>query len=96
MSARTGTLTSAGAAIRRLAEVTDEAIAAALMEIARRRGPGKSFCPSEAARALAADWRPLMPDVRRVAAGLPLGATQRGRPVDPLDATGPIRLSLLT
>ena len=79
-----------------MAEVTDAAIAAALLKIARRRGPGKSFCPSEAARMLAADWRPLMSAVRRVAAGLPLRATQRGRPVDPLDAAGPIRLTLLT
>ncbi|RBI86823.1 DUF3253 domain-containing protein [Rhodosalinus halophilus] len=66
----------------------------ALMRLARARGPGKSFCPSEAARALAQDWRPLMPEVRRVAAKLPLHATQKGRPVDPAAARGPIRLSL--
>ncbi len=72
----------------------DDRIAAVLMDLAARRGRGSSFCPSEAARALAADWRPLMDDVRRVAAGLPLVATQRGRAVDPVAASGPIRLSL--
>lgn len=72
-------------------EPTDEEIAAALCALARRRAP-KSFCPSEAARALTDDWRPLMPHVRRIAARLPLLATQKGRPVDPVTARGPIRL----
>ena len=74
--------------------MNDEEIAAALMDLAYRRGIDKSFCPSEVARALAEDWRPLMSDVRRVAAELPLVATQKGRPVDPVNARGPIRLSL--
>ncbi len=72
----------------------DAAIKDALMDLAHRRGAGKTFCPSEAARALADDWRPLMEDVRRVAATLPLKATQKGVPVDPLKARGPIRLGL--
>ncbi len=72
----------------------DAAIELALMDLAHRRGAGKTFCPSEAARALAADWRPLMKDVRRVAATLPLKATQKGAPVDPATARGPIRLGL--
>ena len=72
----------------------DDEIAGALMELARRRGPDRTFCPSEAARALAVDWRPLMPRVRAVAATLPLLATQKGRPVDPVGARGPIRLGL--
>jgi hypothetical protein len=72
----------------------DAAIAAVLMDLAHRRGAGSSFCPSEAARALADDWRPLMADVRRVAAGLPLMATQGGMTVDPVTARGPIRLRL--
>ncbi|NKX43369.1 DUF3253 domain-containing protein [Roseibacterium sp. KMU-115] len=69
-------------------------MADALMDLAHRRGVGRSFCPSEAARALSADWRPLMPEVRRVAAGLPLVATQKGAAVDPVTARGPIRLGL--
>ena len=73
---------------------TDAEIAAVLMALARTRGPAKSFCPSEAARRLAADWRPMMPEVRRVATTLPLRATQKGQPVDPVTARGPIRLAL--
>jgi hypothetical protein len=42
---------------------------------------------------LADDWRPLMPEVRRVAAALGLRATQGGVRVDPLTARGPIRLA---
>ena len=72
----------------------DARIAEVLMDLAHRRGAGKSFCPSEAARALSDDWRPLMPEVRRVAAGLPLQVTQKGRPVEPATARGPIRLGL--
>ena len=71
----------------------DAAIAEALMRLARDRAP-RTFCPSEAARALALDWRPLMDDVRRVAATLPLAATQGGTPVDPVTTRGPIRLAL--
>jgi len=72
---------------------TDGDIAETLLALAAERGPGKSFCPSEAARRLSPDWRALMPELRRVAASLPLIATQRGVPVDPVTARGPIRLS---
>ena len=73
--------------------VTDADIAATLAALAEERAR-KTFCPSEAARRLAADWRPLMDDVRRVAAGMEgLRATQGGVAVDPVAATGPIRLS---
>lgn len=77
---------------------SDEAIRGVLMDLAHERGRGRSFCPSEAARRLASDWRRLMPDIRRVASdcaaeGL-LRATQRGRLVDPRAARGPIRLTL--
>jgi len=68
-------------------------IADALMARADRLRPGTTFCPSEVARALASDWRPLMPLVRDVAGELPaLIATQKGVPVDPITAKGPIRL----
>lgn len=72
----------------------DRQIAAALMALARERGRGKTFCPSEAARRLATEWRPLMDDVRRMAGDLPLAATQKGERVDPVTARGPIRLGL--
>ena len=75
--------------------MTDDDIKAALLELALQRGPAKSFCPSEAARSLATDWRPLMDDIRRVAAAMPeIMATQKGNPVDPNTAKGPIRLHL--
>ena len=75
-------------------DLTREDLADALMTLARKRGRDKSFCPSEVARALAEDWRDLMPHLRAVAADLPLRATQKGAPVDPVEARGPIRLSL--
>ena len=73
-------------------------IAATILALAAARGPGRTICPSEAARALSEDWRPLMPEVRRVAAELAsdgrLSVIQRGRAVDPRTARGPIRLGL--
>lgn len=78
--------------------IPPDRIAALLVAMAQARGPGRSFCPSEAARALAADWRPLMPEVRRVASDLQaqgvLAVTQRGRRVDAAQARGPVRLAL--
>lgn len=63
-----------------------------------RAARGSTFCPSEVARAVARDWRPLMPIVRSVAAEMiaarVLEATQRGALVEGsiLAARGPIRL----
>lgn len=66
-----------------------------ILDLALARGRGRSFCPSEAARILAEDWRSLMPEVREVAAGMPeIMATQGGVEVDPVTAGGPIRLRL--
>jgi hypothetical protein len=74
-------------------------IAAAILDLVHDRGPGKTICPSEAARRLDPEaWRALMPAVREAAASLQaqglIAVTQRGRPVDPLAAKGPIRLGL--
>lgn len=73
-------------------------IEAALLALAAERGPDSTFCPSEVARDLAADWRPLMPAVRDAAARLHgagrLAVTRSGAPVDPRAAGGPIRLGL--
>ena len=67
---------------------------AALRDLAdTRRG---TFCPSEAARRVAAgeaEWRALMPLVRAVAREMGLRATQGGVEVDPVAARGPIRLA---
>lgn len=70
-------------------------IRAAILDLALRRGWGKSLCPSEVAKSLATDWRPLMTEVRLVAARMPeIMATQGGVEVDPLTARGPIRFRL--
>lgn len=73
-------------------------IETAILDLLARRAPGKSICPSEVARALSDDWRPLMPDIRAVAARMSstgrLRITQKGLDIDPATARGPIRLSL--
>lgn len=76
----------------------DSRIAETLLNLARSGGDQASFCPSEAARALApSDWQPLVARVRAVAGRLQrdglIHVTQRGRVVDALRARGPIRLS---
>lgn len=62
------------------------------------RGAGKTICPSEVARALAGDWRAVMPQVRAVAAEMAarreIAVTQKGVAVDAVEAKGPIRLGL--
>ncbi len=77
---------------------SDKTIAQAICDLAHRRGVGKTFCPSEVARGMAEDWRPLMPRVRRVAGELAakglIAITQKGRVADPEIAEGPIRLGL--
>ncbi len=77
----------------------DARIEETVRRLVDERGPEKTICPSEAARALAGpdgDFRPLMDDVRRVAFGLvdggELEVTQKGEVVDGRTARGPIRL----
>ncbi len=70
-----------------------------IVQIARQRGPGKSTCPSEVARAYApAQWRSYMPAVREAACMLAdegvVVITQRGQVVDGRLARGPIRIAL--
>jgi len=76
--------------------VSDQEIAAAIRQAVAARAP-RTVCPSEPARALAEDWRPLMPRVRAVAAQLVregrVIATRKGVPVDPEAPGGPIRLA---
>ena len=80
-------------------EADPERIRATILQLLQRRDPGKTICPSDAARALAGErFRPLMAPVRDVAAELAdegrIEVTQRGQPVDPRGARGPIRLRL--
>lgn len=72
-------------------------IEAAIAALLARRAPGRTICPSEAARALDADgWRARMDAVRAVAFAMAdrgeLEVTQRGEVVDGRTARGPIRL----
>lgn len=75
--------------------VSDSDIERTILELLAQRDEGKTICPSEAARALADDFRPLMDDVRRVADGMAqVEITQKGRVVELDAARGPIRLRL--
>ena len=75
-------------------------IEAAILGLLARRDPGRTICPSDAARELAGsgDFRPLMDPVRDVARELvargELEVTQRGEVVELAAARGPIRLRL--
>ena len=70
----------------------------AIDELLADRAPGKTICPSEAARRLGGDddFRRLMPLVRDVAGEMAargeLEVTQGGEVVDLEEARGPIRL----
>jgi hypothetical protein len=70
----------------------------AILDLLALRGPGKTICPSDAARVLGGDdgLRSLMPLVRDAAGALAaagqIDVTQRGRRVDVDEARGPIRL----
>ncbi|RJQ70173.1 DUF3253 domain-containing protein [Pseudonocardiaceae bacterium YIM PH 21723] len=74
-----------------------ERLRAAILALLSARGTEASICPSEVARAVADDWRPLLPEVREVARQLARAGsvrlTQRGRALDPDDDwQGPIRI----
>ena len=77
-------------------QLPDSAIEAAVLAAVTARGPGRTLCPSEVARGLAEEWRPLMGPVRAAAARLAarglVTVTQRGVAVDALAARGPVRL----
>jgi hypothetical protein len=71
---------------------------AAIVALASARGPASSTCPSDAARAVADDWRPLLDEARELARELAesgeVRLTQRGRRLDPGGGwSGPIRIS---
>ncbi|QUI35551.1 DUF3253 domain-containing protein [Streptomyces alfalfae] len=72
----------------------------AILELLERRAPDATICPSDAARAAYEGdddgWRALMGPVRdaarRLVAAGEVEITQAGRPVDPAEAHGPIRI----
>ena len=72
---------------------------AAMLALLAERGPGKSICPSEAARAVDPQgWRGLLRQARATAVELArqgrLVITRHGRPVDPAAFKGVYRLRL--
>ena len=81
-------------------DILAERIRECVLELLTERGPGRSICPSEAARMLALridyPWQDLMRPVRTVAAVLAdaglLEATQHEVLVDIREVRGPIRL----
>ncbi len=73
-----------------------------ILNLLSHRDPGKTICPSEAARAVAGeegDWRALMEPARQAAEKLAadgvLEVAQKGEVVDVATARGPIRLRLV-
>ncbi|WP_410566841.1 DUF3253 domain-containing protein [Amycolatopsis sp. cmx-4-61] len=74
-----------------------ERLRAAILALALARGERSSTCPSDAARALADEWRPLLPRARELARELARGGevrlTQGDRALDPDgEWHGPIRI----
>ncbi|WP_092775174.1 DUF3253 domain-containing protein [Actinokineospora terrae] len=74
-------------------------VRAAILALATGRGASSSTCPSDAARAVADDWRPLLPLARQLTRDLArtgaVRVTQRGTALDPgADWRGPIRIHL--
>ena len=82
---------------RRL-DATDRALEWAIEALLSARAAGATICPSEAARHVAADWRPLMERARQAARRLYASGVveivQGGHVVDPSTAKGPIRIRL--
>ena len=77
----------------------DTRLAGHIIRLVEERGAGKTICPSEAARAERGDdWRSLMKPVRRVAQNLAregrIAIYRKGKPVDPDNFKGVIRLGL--
>ncbi|MFJ2738257.1 DUF3253 domain-containing protein [Streptomyces sp. NPDC087440] len=72
----------------------------AILDLLDQRAPAATICPSDAARAVYQGeddgWRALMEPVRRAARRLAAAGeveiTRSGRPVDPEDIRGPIRI----
>ena len=76
--------------------IDQAAIAAEILRLTGERGPDSSICPSEVARTLEADWRPLLTAVRTVAVRLSeagrIDILRKGQPVSGGAVRGVIRL----
>lgn len=77
----------------------DRELEATIVRMLQARPGSATICPSEVARAVAEEWKPLMEPVRRAARRLVAGGVveicQGGRVVDPSRARGPIRIRLV-
>jgi hypothetical protein len=78
-----------------------EAITAVLLRITAERGPEKSLCPTDVARAVSTEnWRPLLGAVRKVAADLArqgkIEILRKGKPINPDEMRGVIRLRAIS
>lgn len=73
-------------------------IETAILALTAQRGPAKSICPSEVARALRPDWQTLLTEVRRVACRLAasgrIDILRKGKVVEPVEVKGVIRLRM--
>jgi hypothetical protein len=80
----------------------DSDLETAILQLARARGPDKSICPSEAAKAVGGargmDWHALMQPARRAAVRLAMEGRavilRKGKPVDPTDFRGVYRITV--
>ncbi|MBJ7338587.1 DUF3253 domain-containing protein [Mycolicibacterium sp.] len=78
----------------------NQPLRATILELAAERGPSKTICPSDAARAVGGEhWRDLMDDAREAARALAhegrVDITQKGVVVDPnAEWRGPIRIRI--
>lgn len=81
-------------------DMPTETLARTILRMVEERGPDRTVCPSEVARALAGGderrWRLLMKPIRAEAVRLALGGEisirRKGRIVDPADFKGIYRL----
>jgi hypothetical protein len=78
--------------------VSDALLRETILRMTAARGTAKSICPSEVARGLANAWQGLMTRVRRQAEALAqegrIEILRKGKPVEPRDVKGVIRLRL--
>jgi hypothetical protein len=85
-----------------MTDTIDSDLEAALLSLASERGPDKSICPSDAAKAVGTartvDWHTLMQPVRRAAVRLAIDGrliiTRKGKPADPRDFKGVYRITV--
>ena len=79
--------------------IADAEIETAIRALLAEAGPGKSIDPGQAAERVAGpEWRSLLARVRRVAAAMmkrgEVAIVRKGKPVDPDDFRGVVRLRL--